>query len=79
MVNSVISAAADTGDSALGAADYGADATMALTACAVGDSYCNKALSDLSGKSQAVADRVTALMKIMRFYITLSMALPPLV
>ncbi len=63
MVDSVINAAADTGDSALGAADYGADAAMALTACAVGDSYCSKALSDLSGKNQAVADRVTALMK----------------
>lgn len=27
------------------------------------DSYCNKALSDLSGKNQAVADKVSALMK----------------
>jgi filamentous hemagglutinin len=36
---------------------------MALAACAAGDSYCSKALSDLSGKNQAVADSVTALMK----------------
>lgn len=36
---------------------------MALASCAVGDSYCNKALSDLSGKNQAVADSVAALMK----------------
>lgn len=35
---------------------------MALAACATGDSYCNKALSDLSGKNQAVADSVKALM-----------------
>ncbi|MDN0092664.1 colicin E3/pyocin S6 family cytotoxin, partial [Yersinia ruckeri] len=44
-------------------ADYAADAAMALAACAVGDSYCSKAMSDLSGKNQAVADSVTALMK----------------
>ncbi|WP_181573266.1 VENN motif pre-toxin domain-containing protein [Enterobacter sp. ECC-175] len=29
---------------------------MALAACAAGDSYCSKALSDLSGKNQAMAD-----------------------
>lgn len=63
MVNSVINAAADTGDTALGAVDYSADAAMALTACAVGDSYCYKALSDLSGKNQAIADSVKSLMK----------------
>ncbi|WP_330984958.1 MULTISPECIES: hemagglutinin repeat-containing protein [Enterobacterales] len=63
IVNSVIGATADSGDAVLGAADYGADAAMALTACAMGDSYCTKALSDLSEKNQAVADTVTALMK----------------
>ncbi|AIR62543.1 hypothetical protein LH23_18345 [Cedecea neteri] len=63
MVNSVINAAADTGDTALATTDYGADAAMALTACAVRDNYCDKALSDLSGKNQAVADYITALMK----------------
>ncbi|TCV90941.1 VENN motif pre-toxin domain-containing protein, partial [Biostraticola tofi] len=62
-VNGVINAAADLGDTAVGTVDYGADAAMALTACAMGDSYCNKALSDLAGKNQAVADTVTALMK----------------
>ncbi|PQK89433.1 colicin E3/pyocin S6 family cytotoxin [Pantoea ananatis] len=36
---------------------------MALAACATGDSYCDKALNDLSGKNQAVADSVTALMQ----------------
>ncbi|MCW6605903.1 hypothetical protein NFB62_17785, partial [Yersinia ruckeri] len=59
----IINALADTGDAALGSADYAADAAMALAACAVGDSYCSKAMSDLSGKNQAVADSVTALMK----------------
>lgn len=63
MVNSVINAAAGLGDSALGTADYGADAAMALTACAMGDSYCSRALSDLSGKNQAAADTVASLMK----------------
>ena len=63
MVNSAINAAASTGDTALGAADYGADVAMALTTCAVRDSYCDKALSDLSGKNQAVADSVKSLMK----------------
>ena len=62
VANSIIGAAADSGDAVLGAADYGADAAMALTACAVGDPYCNKALSDLSGKNQAVADTLKALM-----------------
>ncbi|WP_262240757.1 VENN motif pre-toxin domain-containing protein [Serratia liquefaciens] len=62
IVNSVIGAAADTGDAVLGGADYGADAAMALTSCAMGDSYCSKALSDLSGKNQAAADTLKALM-----------------
>jgi len=62
IANSIIGAAADSGDAVLGAADYGADAAMALTACAVGDPYCNKALSDLSGKNQAAADTLKALM-----------------
>ncbi|MEI7348139.1 NucA/NucB deoxyribonuclease domain-containing protein [Dickeya chrysanthemi] len=61
--NSIINAIADSGDSAIGSADYVADAAMALASCAAGDSYCNKALSDLSGKNQAVADSVSALMK----------------
>ncbi|HGG6663528.1 TPA: hypothetical protein ACJG8Q_003625 [Salmonella enterica subsp. diarizonae serovar 61:i:z] len=34
---------------------------MALASCAVGDSYCSKAMSDLAGKNQTVADTVTAL------------------
>lgn len=63
IANGIINALADTGDAALGSADYAADAAMALAACAAGDSYCSKALSDLSGKNQAVADSVTALMK----------------
>jgi len=63
MVNSVINFVASTGDTALGTADYGADAAMALTTCAVRDSYCNKALSDLSDKNQVMADSVKSLMK----------------
>ncbi|PXW48287.1 colicin D domain-containing protein [Dickeya zeae] len=63
IANGIINAVTDTGDSAIGSADYVADTAMALASCATGDSYCNKALSDLSGKNQAVADRVLALMK----------------
>lgn len=61
--NGIINAVADTGGSALGSADYVADAAMALASCAARDNYCNKALSDLAGKNQAVADSVKALMK----------------
>lgn len=63
IANGIINALADTSDTALGSADYVADAAMALASCAAGDGYCNKALSDLSGKNQAVADSVTALMQ----------------
>ncbi|WP_167389288.1 VENN motif pre-toxin domain-containing protein [Pectobacterium peruviense] len=69
IANSIINAVADTGDTgdtgdaALGGTDYVADGAMALASCAVGDGYCNKALSDLAGKNQAAADAVKALMK----------------
>ncbi|WP_262390879.1 hemagglutinin repeat-containing protein [Pantoea alfalfae] len=63
IANGIINALTDTGDAALGGADYGADAAMALTSCAMGDSYCTQALSDLSGKNQAAADTLKALMK----------------
>ena len=63
IANGIINALADTGDAALGSADYAADAAMALAACAAGDSYCSKAMSDLAGKNQAVADTVAALMQ----------------
>lgn len=43
--------------------DYAADAAMALASCAAGDSYCSKAMSDLAGKNQAVAETITALMQ----------------
>jgi filamentous hemagglutinin len=62
IANGIINALADTGDAALGGADYAADAAMALASCATGDSYCGTALNDLSGKNQAVADSVKALM-----------------
>ncbi|MGS0638793.1 hemagglutinin repeat-containing protein [Citrobacter sp. VF227] len=63
IANGIINALADSGDAALGSADYVADTAMALASCAIGDSYCTKALNDLSGKNQAVADSVAALMK----------------
>jgi filamentous hemagglutinin len=63
IVNSIIGAAADTGDALLGGADYGADTAMALTSCAMGDSYCTQALNDLAGKNQAAADMLKALIK----------------
>ena len=63
IANAIINGLADTGDAALGGADYAADAAMALASCAAGDSYCSRAMSDLSGKNQAVADSITALME----------------
>ncbi|WP_368540970.1 hemagglutinin repeat-containing protein [Enterobacter soli] len=63
IANGIINALADTGDAALGSADYAADAAMVLASCAAGDSYCSKAMSDLAGKNQAVADSVSALMQ----------------
>ncbi|MEQ9917257.1 VENN motif pre-toxin domain-containing protein [Pectobacterium aroidearum] len=63
VANSIINAIADSGDTALGSADYVADAAMALASCATGDNYCTKALSDLEGKNQAAADTLKALMK----------------
>ncbi|MFK8257993.1 hypothetical protein ACFL9S_09425 [Erwinia sp. AnSW2-5] len=63
IANGIINALADTGDAALGSVDYVADAAMALASCAAGDGYCDRALSDLSGKNQAVADGVKALMQ----------------
>ncbi|MFZ1874793.1 MAG: hemagglutinin repeat-containing protein, partial [Chania sp.] len=63
IVNSIIGVAADTGDTLLGTADYGADTAMALTSCAMGDSYCTQALNDLAGKNQAAADTLKALIK----------------
>ncbi|BAN95171.1 hypothetical protein E05_04050 [Plautia stali symbiont] len=63
IANAIINGLADTGDSALGGVDYVADAAMALATCAAEDRYCNQALNDLSGKNQAVADNVKALMK----------------
>ncbi|WP_206054236.1 VENN motif pre-toxin domain-containing protein, partial [Klebsiella sp. K-Nf6] len=63
IANGIINALADTSDAALGSADYVADAAMALASCAAGDSYCSRAMSDLAGKNQAVADSVAALMK----------------
>ena len=62
LANGIINAIADTGDTAIGSADYVADAAMALAACAAGDSYCTRAMSDLSSKNQAVADSVITLM-----------------
>lgn len=58
IANAIITGLADAGDAALGSADYAADAAMALASCAAGDSYCSKAMSDLAGKNQAVADTV---------------------
>ncbi|PIJ50190.1 adhesin, partial [Erwinia sp. OLMDLW33] len=63
IANGIINALADTGDAALGGADYAADAAMALASCAAGDSYCGTALNDLAGKNQTVADSVKALMQ----------------
>ncbi|MFP1761103.1 VENN motif pre-toxin domain-containing protein, partial [Lonsdalea quercina] len=63
IANGIINALSETGDSAIGSVDYVADAAMALASCTTGDGYCDRALNDLSGKNQAVADSVAALMK----------------
>ncbi|MFP1933772.1 colicin D domain-containing protein, partial [Lonsdalea quercina] len=63
IANGIINALSETGDSAIGSVDYVADAAMALASCTTRDGYCDRALNDLSGKNQAVADNVKALMK----------------
>lgn len=63
IANGILSALADTGDTALGGMDYAADGAMALASCAVQDGYCVKALSDLAGKNKAAADTIIGLMK----------------
>ncbi|AJJ18950.1 adhesin/hemagglutinin [Yersinia intermedia] len=63
IANAIITALADTGDTALGGGDYALDYVMALASCATGDSYCTQALNDLTGKNQAAADTVKALIQ----------------
>ncbi|ATM85660.1 hypothetical protein CRN74_05990 [Yersinia frederiksenii] len=63
IANAIITALADTGDTALGGGDYALDYVMALASCATGDSYCTQALNDLAGKNQAAVDTVKALIK----------------
>lgn len=46
IVNSVIGVASGSGNALLGAVDYGIDGAMPLTACSLGDSYCDKALRE---------------------------------
>ncbi|MGM7773679.1 VENN motif pre-toxin domain-containing protein [Yersinia enterocolitica] len=58
IANAIITALADTGDTALGGGDYALDYVMALASCATGDSYCTQALNDL-----AAADTVKALIQ----------------
>ncbi|EOZ3194736.1 hemagglutinin repeat-containing protein, partial [Yersinia enterocolitica] len=59
IANAIITALADTGDTALGGGDYALDYVMALASCATEDSYCTQALNDLAGKNQAAADKGT--------------------
>ena len=61
IANGIINALADTGDAALGSADYVADTAMALASCTTRDGYCAQALSDLADKNHAAADNVKAL------------------
>ncbi|MDE9566053.1 hemagglutinin repeat-containing protein [Xenorhabdus bovienii] len=61
-VNSVLGALNDAGDFALVGADYLFDGAAAITSCAIGDNYCQRALNDLEGKNQAVAGSVKSLM-----------------
>ncbi|HHR3205574.1 VENN motif pre-toxin domain-containing protein [Yersinia enterocolitica] len=63
IANAIITALADTGDTALGGGDYALDYVIALASCATGDSYCTQALNDLAGKNQAAADTVKALIQ----------------
>ncbi len=45
-LNSVICVASGSGNVLLDAVDYGIDGAMPLTACSLGDSYCDKALRE---------------------------------
>lgn len=46
---------------AIAGGDYVLDGASAITACALGSNYCDKALSDLEGKHQGVADVAVSL------------------
>ncbi|WP_253272087.1 hypothetical protein, partial [Yersinia frederiksenii] len=63
IANAIITALADTGDTALGGGDYALDYVMALASCATGGSYCTQALNYLAGKNQAAAETVKALIQ----------------
>ncbi|WP_166267900.1 hemagglutinin repeat-containing protein [Providencia sp. M-27] len=60
-INSVIGALEDAGDLAIAGGDYVFDGAAAVTACATMSSYCQKALDDLAGKHQGVADVAVSL------------------
>ncbi|WP_323865986.1 hypothetical protein [Xenorhabdus cabanillasii] len=51
----------DAGDFAIAGADYLFDGAAAITSCAIGDNYCQKALNDLEGKRQAIVGTVASL------------------
>ncbi|MEG9488533.1 RNase A-like domain-containing protein [Mannheimia indoligenes] len=61
-VNGVIGVVEEGADSALFVGDTVFDAFALLATCAVGDSYCNQAKTDLAGKNQAVSNALNALM-----------------
>ncbi|WP_336844145.1 hypothetical protein [Providencia rettgeri] len=60
-INSVIGALEDAGDLAIAGGDYVIDGTSAITACALGSDYCQKALNDLEDKHRGVADAAISL------------------
>lgn len=51
--NSIINAIADSGDTAIGSADYVADAAMTLASCATGNGYCPQASASQDGLHKA--------------------------
>ncbi|EPH6763767.1 hemagglutinin repeat-containing protein [Cronobacter dublinensis] len=56
LANGLINMASDTGDLAILGGDTAFDTVAALAACAIGDSYCSKAKSDLAQKDAATAN-----------------------
>ncbi|ELZ9929170.1 hemagglutinin repeat-containing protein [Cronobacter malonaticus] len=56
LANGLINMASDTGDLTILGGDTAFDTVAALAACAIGDSYCSKAKSDLAQKDAATAN-----------------------
>ncbi|WP_305144376.1 VENN motif pre-toxin domain-containing protein, partial [Photorhabdus luminescens] len=61
LTNGVLNAVSEASDFVMAGGDTVLDAAMALTSCATGDNYCNRAISDLSKKDQAAGKALNSL------------------